>query len=94
MRICLKSYIGVYEEEGVERLITLEKGNLFYQRVGANKMNMKPYAKDKFFFENAAVVAEFKRDANGKIVSLLLANKRGISSSILKRTDKPIPVLP
>jgi CubicO group peptidase (beta-lactamase class C family) len=87
----LKSYTGVYEEEGIERLITLEKGNLYYQRVGANKMNMKPYAKDRFFFENAAVVAEFKRDVNGKVVSLLLANKRGISSSVLRRTDKPIP---
>ena len=62
--------------------------------VDANKMNMKPYAKDRFFFENATVVAEFKRDANGNVLSLLLANKRGISSSILKRTDKPIPGLP
>lgn len=87
----LKTYVGIYEEEGVERLITVENGKLYYQRVGANKMNMKPYAKDKFFFENAAVIAEFKRDANDKIVSLNLANKRGISSSVLKRTDKPIP---
>jgi CubicO group peptidase (beta-lactamase class C family) len=90
----LKTYAGVYEEEGVERLITVENGKLFYQRVGANKMNMKPYARDKFFFENIAVVAEFKRDADDKIVGLELSNKRGVSSSFLKRTDKPLPVIP
>lgn len=90
----LKTYIGVYEDEGVERLITVENGKLYYQRVGANKMQMKPYAKDKFFFENTAVIGEFKRDASSNIISLELSNKRGISSSVLKRTDKPIPVAP
>jgi CubicO group peptidase (beta-lactamase class C family) len=90
----LETYVGVYEEENVERLITIENGKLFYQRTGANKMQMKPYARDKFFFENAAIIAEFKRDASGKIVSLDLANKRGISSSVMKRTDKPLPVAP
>ena len=90
----LKAYAGVYEDEGVERLITVENGRLYYQRVGANKMNMKPYAKDKFFFENTAVIAEFKRDASNKVVGLALSNKRGISSSVLKRTDKPLPARP
>ena len=90
----LKTYVGVYEEEGVERLITLENGKLYYQRVGANKLNMKPYAKDKFFFENLAVIAEFKRDASNNIISLALSSKRGISSSTLKRTDKPVPARP
>jgi CubicO group peptidase (beta-lactamase class C family) len=90
----LKAYVGVYEEEGIERLITVENGKLFYQRVGANKLLMKPYAKDKFFFENAAVTAEFKRDENSRITSLYLSNKRGISSSELKRTDKSLPTNP
>lgn len=90
----LKTYVGVYEEDDVERLITLENGKLYYQRVGGNKMQMKPYAKDKFFFENAAVTAEFKRDAGDKIISLNLTSKRGISSSVLKRTDKPLPARP
>lgn len=90
----LKTYAGVYEEEGVERLITVENGKLFYQRVGANKMQMKPYAKDKFFFENASMIAEFKRDARDKIVSLDLANKRGISRSALRRTDKQVSARP
>lgn len=88
----LKTYVGVYEEEGVERFITLENGKLYYQRVGANKMNMTPYAKDKFFLENTAVISEFKRDAGNNIVSLELSNKRGISSTVLRRTDKSIPV--
>lgn len=90
----LKTYAGVYEEEGVERRLTVENGRLFYQRVGANRMSMRPYAKDKFFFENTAVVAEFKRDAGGKLIGLELSNKRGISSSFLKRTDKPLPAVP
>jgi len=90
----LKTYVGVYEEEGVERLITVEGGKLFYQRVGANKLSMKPYAKDKFFFENTAIVGEFKRDAGDRIISLEVSNKRGVSSSVLKRTEKPIPARP
>ena len=90
----LKTYVGVYEEEGVERVITLEGGQLFYRRVGANRISMKPYAKDKFFLENTAVVGEFKRDADDRIISLALSNKRGISSSVLRRTDKPIPTAP
>jgi CubicO group peptidase (beta-lactamase class C family) len=87
----LKTYVGVYEEDGVERLITVENGKLYYQRVGGNKLLMKPYAKDKFFFDTASIVAEFKRDAGGRIDGLGLASKRGISSSFLKRTDKPVP---
>lgn len=90
----LKTYAGVYEEEGVERFVTVENGKLFYRRAGANKLPMKPYAKDKFFFENTAVIGEFKRDAGDKIVSLNLENKRGISSSTLKRTGKALPAAP
>lgn len=90
----LKTYVGVYEEEGVERLITVEGGNLFYRRVGANKLSMKPYGKDKFFFENTAIIGEFKRDAKDKIISLELSNKRGISSNVLRRTEKPVPTTP
>jgi hypothetical protein len=86
----LKTYVGVYEEEGIERLITVESGKLYYQRVGANKLSMKPYARDKFFFENTSVIGEFKRDANDKVIALEVSNKRGVSSSILKRTDKPV----
>lgn len=90
----LKAYAGVYEEEGVERFITVEQGKLYYQRAGANKLGLKPYAKDKFFFDNAAVIAEFKRDAGGRIISLEVSNKRGVSSTVLKRTDKPLPATP
>lgn len=90
----LRSYVGVYEEEGVDRLITLENGKLYYQRVGANRMEMKPYAKDRFFFENASIIAEFKHDREGKITSLDLASKRGVSSSVMRRTEKPVPQRP
>lgn len=92
--VLLKTYVGVYEDEGVERLLTVDNGKLYYQRIGANKMTMKPYAKDKFFLENTAVIGEFKRDVNNNIVSLEMSNKRGISSTTLKRTAKPIPALP
>ena len=88
----LKTYAGVYEEDGVERLITVENAKLYYQRVGANKLSMRPYARDKFFFENSAVLGEFKRDAKNNIIGLELSNKRGISRSVLKRTGKALPV--
>lgn len=90
----LKTYAGVYEEGGVERLLTVENGRLFYRRAGANKLSMRPYAKDKFFFEDTAIIAEFKRDAGDRITGLEVSNKRGVSSSFLKRTDKPLPAAP
>lgn len=90
----LRPYAGVYEEGGVERLLTVEGGKLYYKRVGANRMLMRPYAKDKFFFDNSAVVAEFERDAGGDIVGLSLSNKRGISTTALRRTDRPLPTRP
>ena len=90
----LRGYTGVYEEDGVERVLTVENGNLFYRRAGGNRLSMKPYAKDKFFIENTSVIAEFKRDANDRIVRLELSSKRGVSSNVLRRTDKPLPALP
>lgn len=89
----LKTYAGVYEEEGVERFITAENGKLYYQRAGANKMTMRPYARDRFFFENTAVIGEFKRDAQNNITGLELSNKRGISRSVLRRTEKALPAV-
>ena len=84
----LKTYVGVYREDDIERVITLENGKLYYRRAGGgDKLQMKPYAKDKFFFETAAVVAEFKRDASDKIINLSLKNKRGISSNVSQKTD-------
>jgi CubicO group peptidase (beta-lactamase class C family) len=46
----LQPYVGVYEDEGIERSLTVENGKLMYQRTGGNKMTMHPYARDRFFF--------------------------------------------
>lgn len=52
---------------------------------------VKPYARDKFFLENTAVIGEFKRDAQNN--RLELSNKRGIGRSVLRRTDKALPAV-
>jgi CubicO group peptidase (beta-lactamase class C family) len=88
----LKSYVGVYVGDSVERYITVENGKMFYQRQGANKLSMRPYARDRFFFDNMSIIGEIKRDENDKIISLVLRNKRRKeASSNLIRLDKRIP---
>lgn len=74
----LKHYDGVYKPDNdtVNRHITLSDHKLYYQRIGGPKMQMKPYAPDHFFFDNTTVIGEFKRDAQKRIISLLLFNNR------------------
>ena len=74
--------------------ITVENGKFYTRESARIKMPLKPYAKDKFVFDNTAIIGEFKRDASDKITGLFLANKRGVSASLLRKTDKPLPARP
>ena len=90
----LRSYTGVYIEDTVRRHITFNNHSLYYQREGSRiKMEMKPYATDKFFFENTSVIGETKRNAEGRITALWLFNNRHPfkPTGILNKID---PILP
>lgn len=85
-----KEYMGVYENETAEQRIIKATGNkLTSQRSGGNIFKIKPFEKDKFFFENSLSVLQFLRNSKGEIEKAKLI-ARGDQSNWVK-TNKPIP---
>jgi len=83
-----KEFAGVYEnKDGEQRIISAEGNKLTSQRGSGNKFLIKPFAKDKFFFENYLHTLEFVRNSSGKIEKLLY--KSHTEESEWKKTDKP-----
>jgi CubicO group peptidase (beta-lactamase class C family) len=87
----LAAYQAVYEYKEEQRVISYHKGQLYSMRSGGQKLEIFPYAKDKFFFKEGMTTLEFNRDANGKIQSVT-SHSMG-SPNIWKRTDKEMPQL-
>lgn len=89
------AYTGVYEDTaGAKRAVTLEKNNLMYQRIGGGpKFVMTAYAKDKFFFPDTSMLAEFIRGNNQAITGLIVVDRRRMTTPVnsLRRTDLHIP---
>jgi CubicO group peptidase (beta-lactamase class C family)/uncharacterized protein YneR len=84
----LDQYKGVYEnKEGVLREITRDGKQLLWQRSGSTKMVIKPYAKDKFFFENSLTQLSFVRDASGIVTGVVMDD--GTTITECKKTNKP-----
>ncbi len=87
----LKSYTGVYENpEAGQRIISLENGKLYSQRTGGPKSLIKPYEKDKFFFETSLSFLNFQRNVN-QMVTGVISSQRGAQTMLWTKTDKPIP---
>ncbi|AXE17713.1 serine hydrolase [Runella rosea] len=87
----LKSYTGVYENPEVgQRIISLENGKLYSQRTGGSKSHIKPYDKDKFFFETSLSFLNFQRDVN-QMITGVISSQRGAQTMLWTKTDKPIP---
>lgn len=87
----LKSYVGVYENpESGQRIITLENGKLYSQRSGGSKSQIKPYEKDKFFFETSLSFLNFQRSVN-EMITGVISSQRGAQTLLWNKTDKPIP---
>ncbi|WP_428657922.1 serine hydrolase [Runella sp.] len=87
----LKSYAGVYENpEGGQRIITLDNGKLYSQRTAGSKSQIKPYEKDKFFFESSLSFLNFQRNVN-EMVTGVISSQRGAQTMLWNKTDKPIP---
>ncbi|MCP1381016.1 serine hydrolase [Runella salmonicolor] len=87
----LKGYIGVYENpEAGQRIISLENGKLYSQRTGGPKSLIKPYEKDKFFFETSLSFLNFQRNVN-QMITGVISSQRGAQTMLWTKTDKPIP---
>ena len=92
--IDLNKYTGVYEiEDGEQRIIRIDSNRLTSQRDGGTLFKIKPYAKNKYFFENTLSVMEFTEDANGNITGHKFYTGTQ-PESYWKKTNKPIAAAP
>jgi CubicO group peptidase (beta-lactamase class C family) len=91
--IAMKQVTGVYEMAGNDekRYITFADGKLYSQRNRNAKLNIKPYEKDKYFFENMMNTIEFVRNNSGVVEKLIFKGRE--EPSIWIKTDKPLPVI-
>jgi CubicO group peptidase (beta-lactamase class C family) len=89
----LKKLTGVYEMEGgdEQRYITYTDNQLFSQRNKSTKFKIKPYEKDKFFFESMMNTIEFVRNKSGDVDKLIFKNKG--EPTIWNKTNKPVPTV-
>lgn len=85
----LQTYAGVYENDNsVQRVISIADGKL-YSQVGRNqKISVKAFKKDNFFFEDPMITMEFSGDKSGKIEKLTIHSRSG--NEVWNKSDKPI----
>jgi hypothetical protein len=82
----VQSYAGLYRNRNNEEIrITLENGELFYQKTGGPKWKVSPYAKDNLFFDNTSTIGEMKRDARGEIIAFAMQTLRGMDKNVITR---------
>ncbi len=63
----MKSYAGNYGD----RTITIENGNLYYQRKGRQKFQMTPMSNDTFMFRDIDYFRiKFEKDSNGNVTGI------------------------
>ena len=88
--VTANEYTGVYENEtGEQRIIAAVGNKLTSQRAGGNKFTIKPYEKDKFFFENSLSTLQFSRNSSGKIEKGKFKSRNDQNEWV--KTNKPIP---
>ncbi len=91
--IAMKQVTGVYEMTGSEekRYITLVDGKLYSQRNRNTKFNIKPYEKDKYYFESMMNTIEIVRNKSGDVEKLIFKGRN--EPEVWTKTNKPIPVI-
>jgi CubicO group peptidase (beta-lactamase class C family) len=90
----LNKYTGVYEnEEGEQRVIRIDSNRLTSQRGGSTLYKIKPYAKNKYFFENSMSLLEFTEDASGNITGHKFSSGTE-PETYWKKTNKSIEATP
>lgn len=87
----LSGYAGVYEnEKGRQRIITVSDQTLYSQLARGPRSSIRAYQRDKFFFDdNAMLTLEFTRNNSGEVENLIMKSRDG--NEVWNRTDKPIP---
>jgi CubicO group peptidase (beta-lactamase class C family)/uncharacterized protein YneR len=89
----VEEYIGVYENEnGNQRVIYVEAGQLISRRIGGGTYRIIPFEKDKFFFEDSFTSIEFNRNANREVKGAIMKTTTGFPEK-WNKTDQPLPEL-
>lgn len=90
----MAEYVGVYRvDPKVARVVTLENGRLYSQRLGSSKLALVPLDRDRFAFEESDSRLRFQRDVGGtagKITGMELTPRFG-AVDIAERTDEAPP---
>jgi hypothetical protein len=77
----LQACAGMYEDgEGNKRSLTFCNGKLCYEPKGASKIQIIPYSKDKFNFDNTLMMGTIRFDERGRITALELFDKRYLAA--------------
>lgn len=92
--IDLTKYTGAYEnEDGEQRTIRIDSKKLTSQRGDGTLYKIKPYAKNKYFFENSMSLMEFTEDVKGTITGHKFSTGTR-SETYWKKINKPISIAP
>ncbi|MBC8047964.1 MAG: serine hydrolase, partial [Fimbriimonadaceae bacterium] len=87
----IKEYVGVYENEnGEQRIINIEDGQLVSNRSGGNKYNLMAFDFDKFYFVGSLSEITFKRNDKKEIIGHDFTGRQS-PDGYWKKTDKEVP---
>lgn len=87
----LAAYAGVYEnEKGQQRIISTTNNQLYSQNGRGPRSVIKASQKDKFFFEDDAMLTlEFTRNSKGQVEKLVTLSRTAVET--WTKTNKPVP---
>jgi CubicO group peptidase (beta-lactamase class C family) len=91
--LAMKQSIGVYEMAGSDekRYISYSNGKLTSQRNRLTKFNIKPFEKDKYFFENMMNTIEFVRNKSGEVEKMIFKGRS--EPTVWVKTNQPLPTI-
>ena len=91
--LAMKQSIGVFTMAGGDekRYITFSDGKLTSQRNRSTKFTIKPYEKDKYFFENMMNTIEFVRNKSGEVEKMIFKGRS--EPTVWTKTSEPLPFI-
>lgn len=88
----LATYTGVYAiDEKTTRTVTLDDGRLYTQRTGGPRIEIHPWAEDRFFYEQSFAHLVFERNDDGQVVRMLFHQDDEAEPGVAKRTGDAEP---
>lgn len=87
----LEKYVGVYTiDDKNTRTVRVADGKLSMQRTGRERIELKPYKDNAFFFPDSLATLEFVRNAKGEVTALKMINDGGEPVIHPRTAGKPL----